>query len=125
LKYVKETLSIKALILCIPKYCRHIFKQHMTTYNSFSWICHHTCALHNFLFSKTIKCPFCMSTPLMAKSFAFVCTSNGFVKFKNFNTGVKKIFFFKSSNVFYCSSFHLKDNSFLRRSKSDFVNCKK
>jgi hypothetical protein len=29
------------------------------------------------------------------------------------------------SNVFYCSSFHLKDKSFLRRSKSGFISYKK
>jgi hypothetical protein len=32
---------------------------------------------------------------------------------------------FKSLNALWCSSFHLKDNSFLRRSKSGFANYEK
>ncbi len=40
-------------------------------------------------------------------------------------TGVDESLSFQSSNVFYCSSFHLKDKSFLRRSKSGFISYKK
>jgi hypothetical protein len=66
-----------------------------------------------------------MNTPSMAKSLTSMWTSNGLVKSKNLNTGVDDKIFFKSSNAFYYSSFHSKDNSFLRRFESGFVNCEK
>ncbi len=46
--------------------------------------------------------------------------SNDLVKFRNFNI-VDKNFSFKSSNALCCSSFHSKDNSFLRRSENNFA----
>jgi hypothetical protein len=35
LKYFKETLSVKTLVLCLPRKCCHIFKQDTIMYNSF------------------------------------------------------------------------------------------
>jgi hypothetical protein len=66
-----------------------------------------------------------MSTPPMAKSLASIWTSNGLMKSNNPNRGADENLFFKSTNALYCSSFHLKDKFFLRRSKSGFTNCKK
>ncbi len=63
--------------------------------------------------------------PLMVKSFALIWISNNLVKSKNFNIRMNESLFFKSSNTFYYSSFHSKDNSFLRRSKSGFNSCEK
>ncbi len=105
-KYHKETLSMKSLVLCVPIYCHHAFRQHMTTYNPFSWIGHHRCAPQNLLLLNAIGCPYCMNTPSIAKSFTLVWISNGFVKVENLNTRANESLSFKSSNALCCCSFH-------------------
>jgi hypothetical protein len=65
-----------------------------------------------------------MKTPPMAKKFALLWSLKGFMKFLNFNINKDENFLFKSSNAFYYSSLHSKDNSFFRRSKRGFATCK-
>ncbi len=65
-----------------------------------------------------------MNTPLIVKSLAFVYTSNGFVKFGNFNTWVNKIFYFKSSNVLYLFLLPFEGQFLLKEIQSGFINYK-
>jgi hypothetical protein len=48
----------------------------------------------------------------MVKLLALMWISNGLVKSKNLNVGIDRSLLSRSSNALFCSSFHLKDNSF-------------
>jgi hypothetical protein len=87
LKYLRETLYVKTLILCDPRYCCQHLKQLATTNNSFSRVGHFSQALANYLLSKAIGCPFYINTPLIAYRLALVCTSNDLVKLGNLKMG--------------------------------------
>ncbi len=71
--------------------------------------------------TKFFRYPSCTKTPLITISFVLMWTLNGLVKFRNFNTRAGNSFSFKSSNALCCSSFHLKDKSFFRKSKNGFA----
>jgi hypothetical protein len=62
---------------------------------------------------------------LIAKPFAFVCTSKSFAKSKNHNINGDDNFPFKRLSTLHCLSFHLNEPSFFKRSGSNFANAKK
>ncbi len=62
---------------------------------------------------------------LIAKPFAFVCTSKSFVKSKNHSINGDDNFPFKRLNALHCLSFHLNEPSFFKKSGSSFANAKK
>ncbi len=115
-KYFKEILFVKILVLCVPKQCCQIFRQH-------TWVGHCSYVPQRFLLLKTISCPFCMKTLPTMKSFTSMWTLNALMKFRNFDTWVDEKKNYKSLNAFCCSFFYSKDNSFLKSYKSGFVIC--